>query len=148
MAEKAGEAQVKIWRRSYDVPPPPLTRDDPRYPGNDPRYVNLSPAELPLTECLKDTVARVLPYWNEVICPEIAAGRRLIVAAHGNSLRALVKYLDGIGDEEIVGLNIPTGIPLLYELDGNLRPVSHRYLGDPEAAKAAAEAVANQARRK
>ena len=148
MAEKAGEAQVKLWRRSYDVPPPPLTRDDPRYPGNDPRYVNLSPAELPTTECLKDTVARVLPYWNEVICPEIAAGRRLIVAAHGNSLRALVKYLDGIGDEEIVGLNIPTGIPLLYELDENLRPVSHRYLGDPEAAKAAAEAVANQARRK
>ena len=147
MAEKAGEAQVKIWRRSYDVPPPPLTRDDPRYPGNDPRYLNLSPAELPLSECLKDTVARVLPYWNEVICPEIAAGRRLIVAAHGNSLRALIKYLEGVGDEAIVGLNIPTGIPLLYELDENLRPVSHRYLGDPEAAKVAAEAVANQARR-
>ena len=148
MAEKVGEAQVKVWRRSYDVPPPALTADDPRYPGSDPRYKNLSAAELPLTECLKDTVARVLPYWNDVICPQIRAGKSLIIAAHGNSLRALIKYLDNISDEEIIGLNIPTGIPLLYELGDDLRPVSHRYLGDEEAAKAAAEAVANQAKKK
>ena len=148
MAEKVGEAQVKVWRRSYDVPPPALTADDPRYPGSDPRYKNLSAAELPLTECLKDTVARVLPYWNDVICPQICAGKSLIIAAHGNSLRALIKYLDNISDEEIIGLNIPTGIPLLYELGDDLRPVSHRYLGDEEAAKAAAEAVANQAKKK
>ena len=148
MAEKVGEAQVKVWRRSYDVPPPALTADDPRYPGRDPRYKNLSAAELPLTECLKDTVARVLPYWNDVICPQIRAGKSLIIAAHGNSLRALIKYLDNVSDEEIIGLNIPTGIPLLYELGDDLRPVSHRYLGDEEAAKAAAEAVANQAKKK
>lgn len=148
MAEKVGEAQVKVWRRSYDVPPPALEADDPRYPGSDPRYKNLTAAELPLTECLKDTVARVLPYWNDVICPEIRAGKSLIIAAHGNSLRALIKYLDNVSDEEIIGLNIPTGIPLLYELDENMRPVSHRYLGDEEAAKAAAEAVANQAKKK
>ncbi|MBP3752429.1 MAG: 2,3-diphosphoglycerate-dependent phosphoglycerate mutase [Pyramidobacter sp.] len=148
MAEKVGEAQVKVWRRSYDVPPPALTADDPRYPGSDPRYKNLSAAELPLTECLKDTVARVLPYWNDVICPQIRAGKSLIIAAHGNSLRALIKYLDNVSDEEIIGLNIPTGIPLLYELGDDLRPVSHRYLGDEEAAKAAAEAVANQAKKK
>jgi len=148
MAEKVGEAQVKVWRRSYDVPPPALEADDPRYPGSDPRYKNLTAAELPLTECLKDTVARVLPYWNDVICPEIRAGKSLIIAAHGNSLRALIKYLDNVSDEEIIGLNIPTGIPLLYELDKNMRPVSHRYLGDEEAAKAAAEAVANQAKKK
>ena len=148
MAEKVGEAQVKVWRRSYDVPPPALTADDPRYPGSDPRYKNLSAAELPLTECLKDTVARVLPYWNDVICPQIRAGKSLIIAAHGNSLRALIKYLDNVSDEEIIGLNIPTGIPLLYELGDDLRPVSHRYLGDEEAAKAAAEAVANQAKMK
>ncbi len=147
MAEKVGEAQVKVWRRSYDVPPPALTADDPRYPGSDPRYKNLSAAELPLTECLKDTVARVLPYWNDVICPQIRAGKSLIIAAHGNSLRALIKYLDNVSDEEIIGLNIPTGIPLLYELGDDLRPVSHRYLGDEEAAKAAAEAVANQAKK-
>ena len=148
MAEKVGEAQVKVWRRSYDVPPPALTADDPRYPGSDPRYKNLNAAELPLTECLKDTVARVLPYWNDVICPQIRAGKSLIIAAHGNSLRALIKYLDNVSDEEIIGLNIPTGIPLLYELGDDLRPVSHRYLGDEEAAKAAAEAVANQAKKK
>ncbi|MBO5493001.1 MAG: 2,3-diphosphoglycerate-dependent phosphoglycerate mutase [Pyramidobacter sp.] len=148
MAEKVGEAQVKVWRRSYDVPPPALTADDPRYPGSDPRYKNLSAAELPLTECLKDTVARVLPYWNDVICPQIRAGKSLIIAAHGNSLRALIKYLDNVSDEEIIGLNIPTGIPLLYELGDDLRPVSHRYLGDEDAAKAAAEAVANQAKKK
>ena len=148
MAEKVGEAQVKVWRRSYDVPPPALTAADPRYPGSDPRYKNLSAAELPLTECLKDTVARVLPYWNDVICPQIRAGKSLIIAAHGNSLRALIKYLDNVSDEEIIGLNIPTGIPLLYELGDDLRPVSHRYLGDEEAAKAAAEAVANQAKKK
>ncbi|MBQ4490943.1 MAG: 2,3-diphosphoglycerate-dependent phosphoglycerate mutase [Pyramidobacter sp.] len=148
MAEKVGEAQVKVWRRSYDVPPPALTADDPRYPGSDPRYKNLSAAELPLTECLKDTVARVLPYWNDVICPQIRAGKSLIIAAHGNSLRALIKYLDNVSDEEIIGLNIPTGIPLLYELGDDLRPVSHRYLGDEEAARAAAEAVANQAKKK
>lgn len=148
MAERVGEAQVKLWRRSYDVPPPALTADDPRYPGSDPRYAKLSADELPLTECLKDTVARVLPYWNNVICPDIKAGKQVIIAAHGNSLRALVKYLDNISDQDIVGLNIPTGIPLLYELDENLRPVSHRYLGDQEAAKAAAEAVANQAKKK
>lgn len=148
MAEKVGEAQVKLWRRSYDVPPPALEPDDPRYPGAEPRYKNLTPAELPLTECLKDTVARVLPYWNNVICPEIRAGKSLIIAAHGNSLRALVKHLDNVSDDEIVGLNIPTGIPLMYELDDDMRPVSHRYLGDQEAAKAAAEAVANQAKKK
>ena len=143
-----GEEQVRLWRRSYDVPPPALEADDPRYPGSDPRYKNLTAAELPLTECLKDTVERVLPYWNDVICPEIRAGKSLIIAAHGNSLRALIKYLDNVSDEEIIGLNIPTGIPLLYELDENMRPVSHRYLGDEEAAKAAAEAVANQAKKK
>ncbi len=147
MAERVGEAQVKLWRRSYDVPPPALTADDPRYPGSDPRYAHLTPEELPLTECLKDTVARVLPYWESVICPEIKSGKSLIVAAHGNSLRALIKSLDNVSDEDIVGLNIPTGIPLLYELDENMRPISHRYLGDAEAAKAAAEAVANQAKK-
>lgn len=148
MAEKVGEAKVKLWRRSYDVPPPALEADDPRYPGSDPRYKDLTAEELPLTECLKDTVARVLPYWNDVICPDIRAGKSLIIAAHGNSLRALIKYLDDVSDEEIIGLNIPTGIPLLYELGDDLRPLSHRYLGDEEAAKAAAEAVANQAKKK
>lgn len=148
MAEKVGEAKVKLWRRSYDVPPPALTADDPRYPGSDPRYKDLTSAELPLTECLKDTVARVLPYWSNVLCPEIRSGKKLIVVAHGNSLRALIKYLDNVSDEEIIGLNIPTGIPLMYELDDVLKPISHRYLGDEEAAKAAAEAVANQAKKK
>jgi 2,3-bisphosphoglycerate-dependent phosphoglycerate mutase len=144
-AARHGEQQTMIWRRSYDIPPPPLTPDDPRYPGRDPRYASLSPGELPLTESLKDTVARFLPYWHETIAPAIRSGQRVIIAAHGNSLRALVKYLDHISDQEIVGLNIPTGIPLVYELDEDLRPLGSRYLGDPEAAKRAAEAVAKQA---
>lgn len=144
-AAKHGEAQVKVWRRSYDIPPPALTVDDPQYPGRDRRYASLSPRELPLTECLKDTVERFLPYWHESIAPAIRNGERVIIAAHGNSLRALVKYLDGISDEDIVELNIPTGMPLVYELDADLRKVSSRYL-DEEAAKKAAEAVANQAR--
>jgi len=143
-AAKHGEEQTKIWRRSYDVPPPALSPDDRRYPGHDPRYATLSPEELPLTECLKDTVNRFLPYWHETIAPAVRHGDRVLVTAHGNSLRALVKYLDGISDEAIVELNIPTGIPLLYELDESLRPISSRYLGDPEAAKRAAEKVAAQ----
>ncbi len=143
-AAKHGEAQTKIWRRSYDIPPPPLTADDPRHPARDPRYAALSPAELPLTETLKDTVARFLPYWHETIAPAIKSGKRVIVAAHGNSLRALVKYLDNIDEQTIVELNIPTGIPLVYELDDDLRPIRHYYLGDPAAAAAAAARVANQ----
>lgn len=125
-----GADQVKIWRRSYDVPPPPLTLDDPRHPSNDPRYGALPGSVLPLTESLKDTIARVLPYWHETIAPSILAGKHVIIAAHGNTLRALVKYLDNVSDTEIVELNIPTGIPLVYELDDNLRPIRHRYLGD------------------
>ncbi len=144
-AEKHGEAQVKIWRRSYDVPPPALSVDDPQYPGRDRRYAGLAPADLPLTECLKDTVDRFLPYWHDTIAPAIRAGNRVVIAAHGNSLRALVKYLDGISDQDIVELNIPTGMPLVYELDADLRKVSSRYL-DEDAAKEAAEAVANQAK--
>jgi 2,3-bisphosphoglycerate-dependent phosphoglycerate mutase len=147
IAAQHGEAQTKIWRRSYDVPPPPLVPDDPRHPSRDRRYASLAPAELPLTECLKDTVARFLPYWHDTIAPAVAAGQRVLVTAHGNSLRALVKYLDGISDQDIVDLNIPTGIPLVYELDDRLKPVRHYYLGDPEAARRAAEAVANQAKR-
>jgi 2,3-bisphosphoglycerate-dependent phosphoglycerate mutase len=147
-AQKFGPEQVHLWRRSYDVPPPALTPDDPRYPGHDPRYASLTPAELPLTECLKDTVERFLPYWHTTIVPDLRAGKRVLIAAHGNSLRALVKYLDNIPDEEIVELNIPTGIPLVYELDDDLRPIRHYYLGDPEAAAKAAAAVAAQAQRK
>ena len=143
-AARHGEAQTQLWRRSYDVPPPPLTPDDPRFPGRDPRYAKLTPQELPLTECLKDTVNRFLPYWHETIAPAVLRGERVLVTAHGNSLRALVKYLDGISDEAIVGLNIPTGIPLVYELDASLRPISSSYLGDPEAARQAAEKVAAQ----
>ena len=143
-AEKHGMEQVKIWRRSYDIPPPLLTRDDDRYPGKDPRYAHLRPDELPLTESLKDTVARFLPYWLETIAPVVWEGRQVIIAAHGNSLRALVKYLDNVPDTEIVGLNIPTGIPLIYELEDDLRPIRSYYLGDPEAAKKAAQAVADQ----
>ncbi len=143
-AAKHGEAQTKIWRRSYDIPPPALTPDDPRHPSRDSRYAGLTPQELPLTESLKDTVARFLPYWHETIAPSIRAGQRVLIAAHGNSLRALVKYLDNIPEAEIVELNIPTGIPLVYELDADLRPIRHYYLGDPEAAKAAAERVARQ----
>jgi 2,3-bisphosphoglycerate-dependent phosphoglycerate mutase len=143
-AAKFGEDQVLIWRRSYDIPPPELEPSDERFPGHDRRYADLTPEELPLTECLKDTVARFLPYWHGDIAPAIKAGKRVVIAAHGNSLRALVKYLDNVSDEEIVGLNIPTGIPLVYELDDDLKPLTHYYLGDPEAIAAAAAAVANQ----
>ena len=147
-AAKFGDEQVLIWRRSYDVPPPPLTPEDPRHPGKDPRYAGLAKAELPLTECLKDTVARFLPYWHETIAPSIKAGKQVLIAAHGNSLRALVKYLDHVPDADLVNLNIPTGIPLVYELTDDLKPVKHYYLGDPEAAKRAAAAVAAQGIRK
>jgi 2,3-bisphosphoglycerate-dependent phosphoglycerate mutase len=146
-AAKHGEAQLKIWRRSYDIPPPPLSADDPRHPGRDPRYANLRPDQRPLSESLANTVARFLPAWNETIAPAIRSGRRVLIAAHGNSLRALVKYLDGISDTDIVELNIPTGIPLVYELDANLRPLRHYYLGDQEAAAKAAAAVAKQGSR-
>ncbi len=143
-AEKYGEAQVKVWRRSYDIQPPALDEKDPRYPGHDPRYRGLTKAELPFTECLKDTVARFLPAWSTVIGPTVRSGKRVIIVAHGNSLRALVKYLDGISDAEIVGLNIPTGMPLVYELDDSLKPRTHYYLGDPEKVRQAMESVANQ----
>jgi 2,3-bisphosphoglycerate-dependent phosphoglycerate mutase len=143
-AAKYGEQQVHIWRRSYDVRPPALEPSDPRYPGNDPRYKTLQQADIPLTECLKDTVSRFLPYWHDVIAPTINTGKRAIIAAHGNSLRALVKYLDNITDEAIVDLNIPTGVPLVYELEDNLKPIRNYYLGDPEAVKKAMEAVAKQ----
>jgi 2,3-bisphosphoglycerate-dependent phosphoglycerate mutase len=145
-AAKHGEEQVKVWRRSYDIPPPPLAADDERHPGRDPRYAGLTAAELPLSESLKDTVARFLPYWHDAIAPAVKSGSRVIVAAHGNSLRALVKYLDGVSDQEIVELNIPTGIPLVYELSEELKPIRHYYLGDPAAATAAAAAVAKQAK--
>ena len=147
-AAKHGDAQVKIWRRSYDIPPPALTRDDPRYSGRDPRYAGLRTDDIPLTESLKDTVARFLPYWHETIAPAVKSGQRVIIAAHGNSLRALVKYLDNVPEGEIVELNIPTGIPLVYELDESLRPIRHDYLGDPEAAARAAANVAAQSARK
>ena len=146
-AAKHGEDQVKIWRRAYAIAPPPLTPDDPRHPSRDRRYANVPSSDLPLTESLKDTVARFLPYWNESIAPRIREGQQVLIAAHGNSLRALVKYLDNISDQEIVELNIPTGIPLVYELDPSLAPLRHYYLGDPEAARKAAEAVAKQAAR-
>jgi 2,3-bisphosphoglycerate-dependent phosphoglycerate mutase len=146
-AAKHGEAQVKIWRRSYDIPPPPLAADDERNPGRDPRYAGLDRKDLPLSESLKDTVDRFLPYWHEAIAPAVKSGKRVIVAAHGNSLRALVKYLDGVSDQDIVELNIPTGIPLVYELSEDLKPLRHYYLGDPAAAAAAAAAVARQAKR-
>jgi len=143
-AQKFGEEQVLAWRRSYDTPPPALATDDPRHPGGDPRYATLSSAELPRTECLKDTVARFLPYWHETIAPAVRSGRRFVIAAHGNSLRALVKYLDDVSDADIVGLNIPTAIPLVYELDDTLRPLRHYYLGDPSMIEAAVQAVASQ----
>ena len=143
-AERHGMEQVMVWRRSYDVPPPPLSPDDPRCPGRDPRYAGLTPAELPLTESLQDTVARFLPYWHGTIAPAVAAGQRVLIAAHGNSLRALVKYLDSVPDAEIVGLNIPTGIPLVYELTDELKPIRSYYLGDAAAAEQAAKAVAAQ----
>jgi 2,3-bisphosphoglycerate-dependent phosphoglycerate mutase len=147
-ADKFGEDQVKIWRRSYDVPPPVLTPDDPRFPGHDPRYRSLTREELPLTECLKDTVARFLPYWHETIAPAVKSGQKVLIAAHGNSLRALVKYLDNVSEKDIVELNIPTGMPLVYELDDNLKPLDRYYLGDPEKVKAAMDAVAAQGKKK
>lgn len=147
-AKKFGEEQVHIWRRSYDIRPPALTPDDDRFPGNDPRYTSLTKAELPLTECLKDTVERFLPYWHGTIVPEVKAGKKVLIAAHGNSLRALVKYLDNISDEEIPELNIPTGIPLVYELDDGLKVIKHYYLGDPDEVKKMMDAVANQGKAK
>ncbi len=147
-AEKFGDEQVHVWRRSYATPPPALEEDDERFPGKDPRYKDVDPAEVPKTECLKDTVDRFLPYWHEEIAPAIKSGKRVIIAAHGNSLRALVKYLDGISDEDIPSLNIPTGVPLVYELDDDLKPLKHYYLGDQEAIEAAAKAVANQGKTK
>ena len=146
MAEKFGEAQVKIWRRSYDVPPPALELDDERHPRFDPRYASLTPEQLPATESLKLTLERVLPYWHSTLSPAIKSGKRVIVAAHGNSIRALVKYLDNISEADITELNIPTGLPLIYELDENLKPITHYYLGDPEEAARKAAAVANQAK--
>jgi 2,3-bisphosphoglycerate-dependent phosphoglycerate mutase len=147
-AAKHGDAQVKIWRRSYDIPPPPLGPEDDRYLGSDPRYASLKPGEFPAAESLKDTVARFLPYWHDTIAPTIESGTRVLIVAHGNSLRALVKYLDNVSESDIVELNIPTGIPLVYELNEELRPVRHYYLGDPAAAAAAAAAVAEQAAKK
>lgn len=147
-AKKYGDEQVHIWRRSYDTRPPALTKDDERYPGHDRRYKELTSNELPLTECLKDTVARFLPYWFDTIVPSIKSGKNILIVAHGNSLRALVKHLDNVSDDDIVELNIPTGVPLVYELDDDLKPIKSYYLGDPEEAKRKAEAVANQAKQK
>jgi 2,3-bisphosphoglycerate-dependent phosphoglycerate mutase len=148
MAEKFGEAQVKIWRRSYDVPPPALELTDERHPKFDPRYASLTPEQLPATESLKITLERVLPYWHSTLAPTIRSGKRMIIVAHGNSIRALVKYLDGISDDSITELNIPTGIPLVYELDKDLKPVKHYYLGDPDEVSKKAAAVANQGKAK
>ncbi|MET0517418.1 MAG: 2,3-diphosphoglycerate-dependent phosphoglycerate mutase [Burkholderiaceae bacterium] len=144
MAKQYGDEQVLVWRRSYDTPPPALEASDPRSERSDIRYARMNPGDVPLTECLKDTVARVLPFWNDAIAPAIKLGKRVVIAAHGNSIRALVKYLDGIGDNEIVGVNIPNGIPLVYELDADLKPIRSYYLGDAEAAAQAAAAVAGQ----
>lgn len=143
-AAQYGEDQVLLWRRSYDVPPPPLEKSDERYPGHDPRYRDVPAAELPLTECLKDTVERFLPYWHEVIAPQVKAGQKVVIVAHGNSLRALVKYLDNLSEDEVLKLNIPTGVPLVYELDDDLKPLKHYYLGDVAAIAAATAAVAAQ----
>lgn len=143
-AAKFGEEQVLIWRRSYDIQPPALEVSDERYPGHDPRYRNLTEEQLPLTECLKDTVARVLPFWHETIAQSIKSGQKVLVAAHGNSIRAMIKYLDNMSEDEILGLNIPTALPLVYELDQDLKPIKHYYLGDPEKVKLAIESVANQ----
>jgi 2,3-bisphosphoglycerate-dependent phosphoglycerate mutase len=148
MAEKYGEAQVKLWRRSYDVPPPPLDWTDERHPRFDPRYASLTPEQLPATESLKITLERVLPYWHSTLAPTIQSGKRVLISAHGNSIRALVKYLDHISDADITELNIPTGIPLVYELDESLKPITHYYLGDPEEVAKKAEAVASQGRAK
>ena len=147
-AAKFGDEQVLVWRRPYDTPPPALDANDPRYEINDPRYAGLKPGECPRTECLKDTVARVLPFWNDSIAPTIRSGKRVVIAAHGNSIRALIKYLDNVSDSDIVGLNIPTAQPLVYELDADLRPIRNYYLGDQEAIKAAMQAVANQGKAK
>jgi 2,3-bisphosphoglycerate-dependent phosphoglycerate mutase len=147
-AAKFGDEQVLIWRRSYDIPPHPMTKDDGRYPGKDRRYAHLTEKQIPLTECLKDTVERVVPYWESVIAPQVKAGKSVVIAAHGNSLRALIKYLDHIGDNEIVNLNIPTAAPLVYELTDDLKPIRNYYLGDQEAIAAAQEAVANQGKAK
>jgi 2,3-bisphosphoglycerate-dependent phosphoglycerate mutase len=146
--ERHGMEQVKIWRRSYDVPPPALTPDDPHYPGKDPRYANLRTEDIPLTECLKDVVVRFLPYWHKTIAPTVREGKQVLIAAHGNSLRALVKYLDKVPDEEIVELNIPTGVPLVYELEDDLTPIRNYYLGDPEAIQRAVQSVADQLKKK
>lgn len=148
MAAQYGEEQILVWRRSYDVPPPALEKTDERYPGKDPRYASMTRQDVPVTECLKDTVARFLPHWNEVIAPDVRAGKRVILVAHGNTIRALVKYLDNVSEKDIVGLNIPTGIPLVYELDDDLKPLKHYYLGDQEKARQAAAAVAAQSRAK
>jgi 2,3-bisphosphoglycerate-dependent phosphoglycerate mutase len=147
-AERHGMDQVMLWRRSYDIRPPALSSDDPRFPGHEPRYRGLKAEELPLTECLKDTVERFLPYWHESIAPAVKSGKRVIISAHGNSLRALVKYLDNISEKDILELNIPTGIPLVYELGNDLKPLRSYYLGDPETAKKAAQAVADQLKKK
>ena len=147
-AEKHGDDQVLVWRRSYDIPPPPMTKDDPGYAGKDRRYVNLDEANIPLTECLKDTVGRFLPLWEETIAPQIKSGKQVLIAAHGNSLRALIKYLDGVTEEEIIGMNVPTGMPLVYDLDENLKPTNRQYLGDAEKVAKAMEAVANQGKAK
>ena len=147
-AAKFGDEHVLVWRRAYDTPPPALDANDPRYEINDPRYAGLKPGECPRTECLKDTVARVLPFWNDSIAPTIRSGKRVVIAAHGNSIRALIKYLDNVSDSDIVGLNIPTAQPLVYELDADLRPIRNYYLGDQEAIKAAMQAVANQGKAK
>lgn len=148
MAAQFGAEQILVWRRSYDTPPPALERSDERYPGKDRRYASMNPADIPVTECLKDTVARFLPHWNDVIAPQVKSGKRVLVAAHGNTIRALVKYLDDVSEKDIVELNIPTGIPLVYELDDAMKPIRHYYLGDPEKARQAAAAVAAQARGK
>ena len=147
-AEKHGDDQVLVWRRSYDIPPPPMTKDDPGYAGKDRRYAKLDEANIPLTECLKDTVARFLPLWEETIAPQIKSGKQVLIAAHGNSLRALIKYLDGVTEREIIGMNVPTGMPLVYDLDENLKPTNRQYLGDAEKVAKAMEAVANQGKAK
>ncbi|MFA5362087.1 MAG: 2,3-diphosphoglycerate-dependent phosphoglycerate mutase [Candidatus Omnitrophota bacterium] len=148
MAQKYGEDQVLVWRRSYDIQPPALEQADERFPGKDPRYTDLDKKDIPAAECLKDTVARFLPYWHETIAPVVKSGKKVIITAHGNSLRALVKYLDNVSNEEIVSLNIPTGIPLVYELDKDLKPIKHYYLGDPEEIKKAIDSVASQGKAK
>lgn len=147
-AEKHGDEQVLVWRRSYDIPPPPMSKNDKEYAGNDRRYANLDETQIPLTECLKDTVARFLPLWENTIVPKIKAGKNVLMAAHGNSLRALIKYLDGVSEEDIIGMNVPTGMPLVYDLDENLKPTNRKYLGDPEKVAKAMEAVANQGKAK